>query len=871
MMKGYLLSDFKDDISKFRETLMEVKNAMVREDIGIFSDGSAVATKNLRNSLNDLLRDWEKSGVDALKIFATYQIKHNTGINAMAYNFFKEMVYSDFDYAAVTGFVSGIQQGIADGVIKTSMDVNDFKAATLQQAFKGLWPDTAETTRILAMQATTKVPMTDVDEQMIRNLQGRASTVLNLAERHELHTSVMTAIANTKPIISDQQNANLKIGIATNVFEFILFEVIAYIGRIMIINTMISDIVATSNTAEASYSPDPEDVITESVLSNVEIPEYASECPIESLRTMDPQLFRDPNAFNGFVDSIIKLFNEYSDVDFCNVYENHPDEAYKAKEAAIDRLLGPNHRKNMFLAAIQNWSTNMHSSYDNTADSYSIRQAHDMLEDAILAPVNGLNKESSPFRKIVHTIAHSNYGDDEKSNIELMRDLCWFTQKFGNVIIDKIHTVKCAYKSNEAGEMVHKPTLRDQKIQSETLLLLTKAYQELMYAIYLRLMYLCKQMNTCCTKSKLKFSNMTNYNIPAFFNTGNEETLTDAMQRAIPDGLRMLDFHECFDVLPEYEALSLYNEYVQSLPGFENDPYFTEAGADIINTMISLISGLFNSAAAFFGKFKPASDWVSKHEAELKGLEFAKETKMEEIIPYKIENTDKYVAGLDKLKNVDVKTAVKDVDKFTAELYGSDTIYNWFKTDASTAPKKFENMVLFGDTSGSENAPKSVTLAGDQIAKSMTEWVDDVMSADSVLNHLKSYTNDFKAAINRLKSSGAQYFKESAYFAEAEEAAPPDDVPEANISEDNKSGTADNTKRPESEAKPAEKKPEVTSEQFNDLLARTNKAMINLCKPLYSGVAKAMRDEYGYIKKAYSLAKKSATTTENSNPKDGTV
>lgn len=868
MMKGYLLSDFKDDISKFRETLMEVKNAMVREDIGIFSDGSAVATKNLRNSLNDLLRDWEKSGVDALKIFATYQIKHDAGINAMAYNFFKEMVYSDFDYAAVTGFVSGIQQGIADGVIKTSMDVNDFKAATLQQAFKGLWPDTAETTRILAMQATTKVPMTDVDEQMIRNLQGRASTVLNLAERHELHTSVMTAIANTKPIISDQQNANLKIGIATNVFEFILFEVIAYIGRIMIINTMISDIVATSNTAEASYSPDPEDVITESTLAEIKVPEYAKECPVESLQLIDTSMFRDPNQFKQFLGMIIELHDKCCS----EAYDKEGISIYDKKVAStLTELLGEDVTKNMFLCTVTSWRYDVLSSNDYASDSANLRYIHDILEDSIIAPLNGLNKEPSPFRKVIHGIAHATYGKDLKSLEKLMRDICTFTDAIGYRIINKIAAVNTEYTDSSVTGLP-KGTISDRKIKSEINLLLVKAYQELMYAIYLRLMYLCEEMNKCNQHCKNQFDQAVAFDIPALFGeTDCCDNMSDYMQRAIPDGMRMLNWNECFDVLPEYEALSLYNEYVQSLPGFENDPYFTEAGADIINTMISLISGLFNSAAAFFGKFKPASDWVSKHESELKGLEFAKETKMEEIIPYKIENTDKYVAGLDKLKNVDVKTAVKDVDKFTAELYGSDTIYNWFKTDASTAPKKFENMVLFGDTSGSENAPNSVTLAGDQIAKSMTEWVDDVMSADSVLNHLKSYTNDFKAAINRLKSSGTQYFKESAYFAEAEEAAPPNDVPEANISEDNKSGTADNTKRPESEAKPAEKKPEVTSEQFNDLLARTNKAMINLCKPLYSGVAKAMRDEYGYIKKAYSLAKKSATTTENSNPKDGTV
>jgi hypothetical protein len=809
----------------------------------IFKSNSSLDYKRF---VSDFIESWTNYAEDLVEKMKT--ANGVAGISTVNYNFAKEYIYAKDDYASVLQFADGVVKGIKDNKFKDPDDVEDFFVFMVQKAFHEKGDSVAsvlDSVLINGISVDMISNTSDYDAKMFDTV--KKYQMFNSRDPKELNKAIDKVVDfltdEMGDIIRDLKHNNMKmfVSMVNNIIEYITYSLTIYATRIYLISQYAYPFI---NGYKETVRP-----VSESVGEKTELGE--SDIAINVMHSASELLCRDYTKTKEFLNTFDAFIKSIGADPLFGVDKPKPC-SYQFKTLLNDdnvfssKLIG-----NALFEYITSFEM---YPLDSNRNEWFTEMNH-ILKEYIYNNTHAIEVSHTPKHEILHVIRGAEYDKTVNGYQKLAKDLYVLTCNILNGISRYINHLENWIEVDHVTFNYNTSMIND---VAENIKMLKDLYVEFATIFLHKARDIELEFNYLKKANIAKIENEISIKIP---NQKSELDYDYNMMNAVPDTTRLpIDLMDLYD-LPTFESLELYDDYLRSLPGMEDDSYLSEAVniSSIINAIFSRIKSVFNRFASFISdkKFEAARKWVIDHQNDILSLDYT--GKEIYVLPYKQNVTlpAGYNNLIEKLKAFDEKNVESDVARteFIKSLYPSEAIYNWFygnETDKS-GPEMYRNHILFYDLNEvKKEIPAAVAINGQTLHNALSNWITTMRQAPDTLNEFKRIKDQIETAVNGVKSKmvSIENTAKQKEMNDDKETNPP-------------SMTSD--KKEEGEAKPIEVPP-TTKEGDNKssatsgneaLLVEIQTTIMRLWGSLASTFIHYYLTEYKYIKDAYAVGRKS--------------
>lgn len=793
--------------------------------------------------VNSFLRYWDNYSSDLEE-----EMKNSNGaegVRSIPYEKIRDYVYAKNDYASVLEFVDGLIKLIIDGTCSSVDDLEDFRDHTLSKAFPnreaevgGLLDGVINSGKPGVMVVTDKSAAAKYNTVKSYNIfDRRERSVLYKAIEKTIEFMTYDINKHRYPLSKDMK---IFVSLINNVVEYINYSLTAYATRVYMIAVYAYPFLFNNESTkdvEAKY---------ESAI-NTDIDSSSAEAPITVMRTMEELVCRDFDKFKDFEDSLDTFLKA---IGVEGLYKGSSEGRYIYSRLSDEELQTNQFTSKLLSNSLYDFlNRDLHWQYFDGNRPGGAAELNMELRTLIYNNVQAIQGISTAKQEILYVIRDTVPKNETLEEYkDFARDFCIFAANILcsiNKLADRLITLK---KEEKDYPRFNVTTVN---IVSENMKISADLYRDIATAILFR-----------SRDIEMVINNLRNAEIEKAFSSlqikvpGGEKSDLDPNHNnmsSVPDTTRMPT--ELMDIYssPTFEYLQMLDEYTMYEYGLENDPYYavgyySEAFSisQIINTIISKLAAVKRRFDVFFNdkSFQAAYKWVKEHQSDLNQMQF---NGAMSVLPYtkdiNINHIETLIASINAFSEKDVESA-DAMNAFIKKLYTVDNrniadLFDTEKYDEKTAGTLYTNFILFGKDplNKSDTTVNPITLDNsEKIKQQLVNWIDNVANADATHKGLLDTSKKIEQATNSLKAKV--------------------------VNIQNNAGT-NNTQAPPLNGSNSENKENEKNEVNNDKQSLLDKTLLQISVAtnkmwdgLYYPITKALKDQYQYIKEAYSLGRK---------------
>lgn len=811
--------------------------------------------------VNSFLRYWDEYASSLYE-----EMKKSNGIEGVKtipYERIRDFVYAKNDYASVLEFLDGMIKITKKEGTKVD-DITDFMDHTLSKAF----PDREDSVAGLLDNA---LDLCSYDSKIIvdKSSSSKYSTVksYNIFDRRE-RSIIYKAVEKTIDyMVHDITNHSVElskdmkmfVSIINNIVEYINYTLTAFATRIYVISSYASPFIIAA-------------------VENADGPKYEAAANIESnpdivinvLSTTDEIVCRDFDKFSDFAEAI-DTFIKAAGIDLGQTPEGsccpritfqHIGDSTMNANPFCSKLIS--NRLYQFLTKDLSWGL-----FDGNRQ-VGAEELNAEIRALIYNPTQGIQGTSSPKQEILQVIKNIN---PKEETLEGYKELFKDFSVFGLNILFKVKdlTERMIRLKSDNGDYPRFHVTAVNRI-SESMKIVAELYRDLATAILYRARDLEMIINTLRNAEIEKTFSSLKLNVLG--SNKKDVSPDDNNMSGVPDTTRIpLELMDIYSS-PTFEYLQMLDEYTKHEYGLEDDPYFAEgyyaeavSVGDIVNKIMSVLAAARKRFDTFFNNksFVAAYKWVQQHQNELTSMTFTGALK---VLPYtkdiNIDHIPSLIASINSFNEKDV-ASTDAMNEFIKKLYlvkgkSMQDLFNTEKFDEKTAGALYTNFVLFGkDPLVKENATIEPILldSSEKIKQQLPNWIDNVSKAEQTHKSLLDTSKRIETAVNSLKSKVVSI---QGTPSSSSTPSQKDEAPALNGGNDNtKPGSTASSSTTQSTSNTQQQKDDMgggKQASLDKLLVEIASATNKMWDGLYYPITKAMKDQYQYIKEAYTIGRK---------------
>ena len=822
----------------FRNNLSGLENQARELKVHLFNSivrGSQINTSDIQSFqsfVNNLLQEWSAVASETMGTLRSIpkDITLDRRLYNIEYDYMRPFIHSQHDYASMLQFAQGMLSGIEEGKFKTNDSFEHFFDHTVILAFNNQATSLDELVDSVLSGETLRTSVSEVDGtdlQMFLKLR-HGNDLFNSRDRVELYQALSATLSyvaynpSFKSKVSESNKPQF-ISFINSLVEYIKYTIVAYMSRIMIISEyVLAFSVLVKNDVPEQFDESTTYVLN-TMLRNVDSG-APSEVEFDNISTIAP---KDPSSI---------LQSPGNEIVF--------DETYLGKyigrfSSAMTKLgvpmrLGPepfDPSKSKIFASIKDnplfGLTHHRQVRDEIPDTQSRFNDHSMrlfytLKETLHNRYVGFNGTTTARNEIWEVFRNYKFGSTSGELKESLKEVFYLVK----YAYDLLHMNMSIRSTLEHEHMTQSQPLGFRSIMSGASKFLHDLYREYMLIISMKAAWLERRI------SELNGDTLTSmFNIDSTFKNSDNRLNTDPhdfMEVIISNKSRTpIDDNEMNSmIVPKMEYHLMYDEYLRTLPLFEDNQYLSESLGDSLSELykkiVAFIQKYWEKFKAFIQgqQFSSAKKWVEENKSKLSGLSFPEGPPMN-ILPYR--DNISLPGGLSSLREglKNFNPDNQNVREFIESLY-PEGMAEWFSGDEKSAKTKYMNAVLFNVAEGTSEDVKQVPLNRSDIPNKMNVWIATTTAFDP--SQLESINSEIKGAVDAIN----QKIKEKINS----------DVDDA------------------------------TKARFNEMTQGINRAITRLWLPVTVYIMRAMTDQYKYIKEAYGLAGKPEPAEQSSGTTD---
>ena len=859
-------SGIKNSISELIDEASKVKAELFKRFI-MKKEFESQNLKQFETYVNEFLRFWCDYANGLKYAMRAVEVDNcEEGLNVIEYGYIKGYIYGSYDYASVLQFADGVIKGIKDGKFEKPSDIDDFRDHTAYMAFNRLDPTTAGLlTSVLSDELETVSRKAEILDLKMFEAVRNYNDLFGYRDRPELYRAItkmlqyITTTGDILPNSDDHTRMRLFISMINNIVEYITYSLTVYATRIYVTSKYAEPFIGCNHTGDTA--------LTESV-SLTDISEDPNGAVCSVFHNTDELIVKDPKRYRELIDRIDEFLTLIgSGTIFKDENKNYREFNIDMKwknDNELYNLLKVNPFYNFFTNA--GW-------FDFSRDrETSMVEMNNTLKVLMYNGKPGAEVSITPRNEFLNIIRKVEYGSTLKDYQKLARDVSVIAIDIADKIRQAMNDKSWQLEDELTGGH-WKPGTR--KAVAECIKFLIDIYEETLFVFIQKAGYIERRVNQLRSSDVKKTIDITSLNIPGITS---DISADDSMMLSIPTTSKMLVENVDMFARPIFESYEMYDDYLRSLPEFTNDAYLKEVSitpspstsmkdkfidkagtaiSTVINKLKSLLQALWQRVQAFWNSksFALSKKWVIENEEMLNAMQFPADAKIE-VLPYKDDiNLPKGFENLQKnLMNFNEQSVASPdaLQKYLATLYPSAEIAKWFAddTDGKTAAQQYMNLILFDEGS---NKPKDpIVITGADIGKKMLIWINTVKESDATQAGFKKINDDIDNAVGSIKSKLVAMSNQSKQNAASQQAP---DTSSTNAADASK--VDDPTKNPKPQPQQATP-PTNPANPLDDASVRISSAISRVWAPVAPMIIRAMMNQYGYIKAAYSLGQSSA-------------
>ena len=712
----------------------------------------------------------------------------------MHFSVIKDLIYGNFDYYSILQFVDGIYNGIEDGNIKNTVDVDRFEDFMIHQAFGNIGDSIPSLVNMLEYPGPKEDSARDIESYKIISTW---NNLFKFDESKKIYEACYSAITWTaRNQINDSYTNRMLFCYAFNsIINYSVYTALVYALRIRGIYNYALQFVdegiktesviqskPRNSTGNKIFDDNVSEFIREPDLSGVS--EFPSSDATNVFQITDELLIKDPAKLNELRSRFEKLVAITSGNKLANkipsVRNNYSVETDGIRHNRFDKALKDN---SLYILLLPNLSRNcnvtiLNSSrlYNNKTNDTMITDAKLKLFDSLLNTKQGLGNVVSPKQEFLNAITHSeadykNTADCRDHLLDLYVFFVYLSDSL-NWTIKELNEEYNYNKYDEADSIMYK------KYLAQIASILRAFYGEVMLAICHKAAFLERLLNALLKKTGDAIKeDLFTIRTPNDIINDIIASANDATTCAVPDTTRMTE--EQRDEIDKdfFQYLEACDSYCMSLPEFQNIGYFTEAIdgkkiSEIINRILAMIKNLFNKAKNLFNtnQFKAAQKWVKDRKNKLLAASFDKTppdpSDVIEVLDYKATIGTGAAANLARFRNFinSIKIEeVTDLAKFKEDCYKSllsDEYASFFinkNNDNEKAARLYKSKLLYNNSDANGVSKKVEINTNELLKRHMATWVSTVDEADKLSQQFAAAERTVNEITNSLKAKVVAY------------------------------------------------------------------------------------------------------------------
>lgn len=537
------------------------------------------------NRVHDLLKFWYEYGIKAIENTKTATlVEKNPKVN-LSYGFVKPFLFEDFDFKSILLYVDGMFKHIDEAKKKyTQQDLQDFYLYTLKTAYKTDYNDIDSLLNAADIDTNIKIP--DEEDTFNPNIIQdyelfKESDYIDLYKSIE---AVIDFIGNDRLKVLFQLKKQVKESllishIIKSIFDYIIYSITLYIVRIYIVANFISQhAVETQNINESVITSNDsiDDFLKKMVIFKLDI-ENAYWYNESIFASTDDLVARDTDKSNFF-----ELFKTFMQIHSIPYRDEKPDLAkFKAGYSKIFK------DSQLFNFIVNTDFKTFNYSKPNVDELYL------KLKYLLYTPNIGLQHIGHPvhthravfFDRLIKTACV------DKENIGILKKSVLFIYHFSNFMFNSYLPDASDWVNNlclQCSQILPSEVTTYKKLYSEMNEFIAQFYDELSLIIFRILQYIENKIYYFENEAKRK---------------GKIEDITSKPEDHYLRPIGVFDqiylttqdvFNENDESMnramlyPYYENISLYYDYIKSLPEFKDLNFFKEDGLDMDKVKQSL-------------------------------------------------------------------------------------------------------------------------------------------------------------------------------------------------------------------------------------------------------------------------------------------
>ena len=797
-------------------------------------------------TINDFLTSWTKFAEDFNKKINNVEVHDMDGIKGIKYSDIKEYIYADYDYVSILPVVDGIFRGVTDKTINNVDKLNDFMVHSIDKAFGGkVFNPASLIDDIISFFKDNYLPLDKAESAKFKSAKNQ--DMFNSSDK----TDMIRAFTKVLEVLGKKLEAQevevvdlpLVANIINDIITYINYTLTVYEKRIVLIYLYAFPYISKDTTANEGTIPCCES--TESILTD-------SELESTFVKEVDEMICRDPEKINDIVDKyndILKSLGAKSEVT-PTMRDTYSSWFYAIKDIIERKIQDGVITNNIFL---QDLDANPVMEYFRYAPTYisisDIRNCDlrmfNRLKDLVYNHSIAIPTISSSYRDMLFVLRNKNLGNKTVEDIrttatDLVTSVLFIASSISA-------TISAAKEYMHLVQNVN-ANIGEFRSMTETLKLYNDIYREINIIALYRLKDLEAKANEVQNKIQQNILDELTIKVPGMKDDNSPD---DNLMSAMADTSIVSAELPAMYAAPTMEAYELYDEFIRE--AYMGD-YIEEAFdiGKIINNIIAAIIGMIDRIKSSLKnkKVQAAINWTKENRTKLLNANYEGTMK---VVPYKKDINLSFARTLlDNIRNIDVDNIhyPEGRNDFLKTLYADDSLVKLFESDKDNKVKKqqYENFLIVGTPipSGNEINVTPKEISGENIKTEIRIWIDNVSSADDIINEFDTFGKMAREALTALKTK---------VFGTKMEAV------ETNGS-DGGSSSAENDETKE------DKQNEQTSEEENNkedaskkntnvqIIADVDKAFANIIIPLGSAVRDCIIQQYDYIKQAYTLIRK---------------
>jgi len=802
----------------------------------------------------DVIKDYMGEVSSFLNMWSEYADKITDGMNscdpsegpyAIEYKDVKSYLYCKYDFASIILFADGIFKGITNHKFTESDDIEDYFEYIVNKAFKGRADSVAgllDEVFTLGNEFSPRKKASKAEAALFKSISGK-----DLFEKMDVK-EIYKSIEKTAEYIIYDLNKHLQIrsiepklmiSVINHVVEYMNYVLTAYATRIYTISQYVCPYIFFR-----SYN--------ESVKSHIK--SVPSDNEITVMRDANEIIFKDIHKLvevSQVYEKFLKSIGSY------NFFADKRDSFNPAGVPELAELENNYFGSKLISNELREFLSNrLYADQLYSRNFQDLVRIKDSLNAMTLSPKHAIENVTTSKQEMLHVIRGTK---PEKETIEGYQKLA---SDLGEFIIQMLSKLKMSFHIIEdfMNHESNNPKHNNSALTTATEL--AKNILELYKELNVAFLYKARDIEMKINEIRnIKIANTINdltIKIPG----GEKSDFSSShnMMSGVPELTRIpLDLIDDYS-LPSLEEMTMYDEYVESLPGMKDFWYYNEAVniKDVANALMAWLAGLKKKWDTFWTnrELNEAIEWCKKYQSSLTQMTFT--PPMENIIPYK---SSVYISHIDTLINKlnafnsDVLKSQESLDKYIHNLYVTEKmdlnkIFNNDKIEAKKINELYRNWILFGiDPSSSNTELKTKTLnSHEEIKAELTNvWFENVAKCDQTRQGITELNNRIDQALTTIKSKivGQKIDPPSTE-------QKPDEKPPTLTG-----GTENQTQQPQTTQQNNNENKVLNQVDLSQLaLSKIELAIKNQYGTLFEIITGSIRTQYRYIQQAHSKGRK---------------